>query len=83
MTSEKRKSPRGPDTSYPGSGGEVSSEVENLLNRAPQFHALAEIAKGRIPELSASQQEFLRKFSSQLTAEATKDDDTSTSTPTA
>ncbi len=73
MTNEKRKLTQGSDTSYRGGSGELSSDMQHLLDRAPQFGKLAEAAKGQVPELSPSQQEFLRKFANQLATGITQD----------
>ena len=74
---KKRELPRGSDTAYRSSGSERSSDMQNLLDRAPQLGKLAKVAAGQAPEPTPSQKEFLREFASQLTAGVVERDDAS------
>ena len=65
MASERNKRSQGSETAYRG-GDKWSSGVQKLLDRAPQFDALAKAAAGQRPELSRSQQEFLDDFAQRL-----------------
>ena len=77
MTSEGRKRPRGRATASRAGGAEWASNARKLLERAPQFDALANAAAGQAPKLSDSQGEFLDDFSSRLAAGVAEGDDTS------
>ncbi len=77
MADEKRKLAPGPDTSKQGSADKLSSDLQNLLDRARQFGKLAKTAKGQAPKLSPSQREFLSQFASQLAVGVTEDNEAS------
>ena len=75
MASEGRKRPRGSATR--AAGEEWSSNARKLLERPPQFIALAKVAEGQAPATSPSQQKFLEGFASGLAEAAAKDEDAS------
>ena len=66
MAGKGRKQPQGAESTYQRAGDERSWRVQNLLYRAPQFEAVANVAEGEAPEPAASQREFLDNFSRRL-----------------
>ena len=80
MASERRKQSGGLERAPRGSGDEWSSDAQNLLDRAPQFGALAKAAAGQAPEPSPPQQEFLDDFAQRLTDGLAEGDDASAAT---
>ena len=77
MASERRKQSRGLERASRGGGDEWLSDLKKLLDRAPQFGALAKASAGQGLELSPSQQEFLDDFAQQLTEGEAEGDDAS------
>ena len=69
MTRERSTQSQGSKAAYRGGGDELPSDVQKLLDRAPQFGALAKAAEGLRTELSHSQREVLDDFAQRLAEE--------------
>ncbi len=66
MASDRRRQFRGSETAFRGRDDQWASDVQKLLEQAPQFHVLAKAESGQAPDLSDSQREFLDDFASRV-----------------